>query len=538
MPFPLKNIACAGIMLLFVLVVISSAQHKRPSKNKSTVATKNIIAKRDSSKERKANGGAKQRSLEARRRAEELRRKLIEERRRREELIRQARARQMAFERGLFESTIDNIKNDQTEGEDLEIRRAAIDALGNHAGTIVVMETQTGRVLTIVNQDWGVRHSFKPCSTIKLVTAIAGLNEGIIQRSGEIAYQPFRLDLTDALAFSNNTFFQKVGVRLGLEKFVSYAKMLGLGEKTGINLPDESPGKLPYSEHNPRVYSHGDAVEVTAIQLAVMVSAITNNGKIIVPQIPRFESQKASFREIFKREISLPSYTFQGVLPGMIGAVNYGTAKTSGVSYLNVAGKTGSCIGQGSWLGLFASVAPVVNPQYTVVVITRGHRERGKVAATIAGKVYQALEKRLKQIRNYYLAKDNSQQISVPKPKVDERISILIDGGDNEEIDDIISTKNSRKKISQTVDDLIQDRGQVVDGGKASTDKKMANERKSTNDKKNEIIEKGSQDKPQNGIFKPIIIEPKKKQDTSEEQKPKVLTRPRIVKTVTNTRIL
>jgi hypothetical protein len=187
-------------------------------------------------------------------------------------------------------------------------------------------------------------------------------------------------------------------------------------------------------------------------------------------------------------------------------------------------------------LGLFASVAPVVNPQYTVVVITRGHRERGKVAATIAGKVYQALEKRLKQIRNYYLAKDNSQQISVPKPKVDEKISILIDGGDNEEIDDIISTKNLRKKTSQTVDDLLQD--QVFDSGETSTDKKMANERKSTNDKKNKIIEKGSQDKQQNGIFKPIIIEPKKKQDTSEEQKPKVLTRPRIVKTITNTRIL
>ena len=63
---------------------------------------------------------------------------------------------------------------DDPTGEDLQIRAAAVDALGNHAGTVVVMEAQTGKIVTIVNQDWAIRKSFKPCSTIKLVTATGG----------------------------------------------------------------------------------------------------------------------------------------------------------------------------------------------------------------------------------------------------------------------------------------------------------------------------------------------------------------------------
>ncbi len=65
------------------------------------------------------------------------------------------------------------------------------------------MEAQTGKVLTIVNQDWAVRDSVKPCSTIKLVTGVAGLNEGVINKeNGSIRDTPSRRDLDDALAYS------------------------------------------------------------------------------------------------------------------------------------------------------------------------------------------------------------------------------------------------------------------------------------------------------------------------------------------------
>ncbi len=118
---------------------------------------------------------AKQRAAqEARRQA------VLEEQRRRQQAIREAQARKLAFERGLRTETVENITNDNPEGEDLEVRRAAVNALGTHAGTVVVLEPQTGKVLSIVNQDWAIRKSFKPCSTIKLVTAIAGINENVI----------------------------------------------------------------------------------------------------------------------------------------------------------------------------------------------------------------------------------------------------------------------------------------------------------------------------------------------------------------------
>jgi hypothetical protein len=82
------------------------------------------------------------------------------------------------------------------------------------------------------------------------------------------------------------------------------------------------------------------------------------------------------------------------MVPGMIGAVNYGTARLAYDPTETIAGKTGTCIGQGSWLGLFTSYAPVVDPQLAVVVVTRGSGERGKVAAGIAGRIYRALDPR------------------------------------------------------------------------------------------------------------------------------------------------
>jgi penicillin-binding protein 2 len=325
----------------------------------------------------------------------------LAEKRRREQAAREARERYLAFERGLKTETQANIANDDTEGEDMEVRRAAVNALGNRAGTVVVMEPQTGKVLSIVNQEWAIRRSFKPCSTIKLVTGVAGVNEKVIGTDGNIKTRRFSLNLDDALAHSNNSYFQVAGQNIGNERMISYAKALGLGEPTGINAENETAGKLPYGNNNARIYSHGDDFEVTPLQLSVMVSALSNNGKVVVPQIPKTRAEKANFRGYLKKQIELPQESYQRVLPGMIGAVNYGTAKRAADYSMNIAGKTGSCIGQGSWVGLFASVAPVVNPRLSVVVITRGSAERGKYASEIAGKIYKSLAYRFNDGKEY-----------------------------------------------------------------------------------------------------------------------------------------
>ena len=302
------------------------------------------------------------------------------------------------------QQTIENIAFDNVEGEDLDVRRAAINALGNYAGTVVVMEAQTGKILTIINQEWAIQEGFKPCSTIKLVTGIAGLNENLINEDGDIRARKHRLKLNDALAYSNNDYFQKVGANLGSSKMIFYAKMLGLGSPTGINAENETGGQLPFGNEDARIYSHADDFEVTPLQLAVLVSAISNGGKIVVPQIPRNRYEEANFQGYMRRKLTLPKKNLLGVTTGMIGAAKYGTAR-SGVDYsLGIAGKTGSCIEKGSWVGLFASVAPIENPQYAVAVIMRGQNARGKYAAAVSGKIYEFLAKRMKQNANEHIA--------------------------------------------------------------------------------------------------------------------------------------
>lgn len=327
------------------------------------------------------------------------RRRAMAEARRRAEAARQAAiARQRAIDAGLRSEVQANIAKDSTVGEDLEVRNAAVTALGNSAGTVVVMDPKTGRVYTVVNQEWGVRRGFKPCSTIKLVTGVAGISEKVIAPIETVSDGGrYRLDLTDALAVSNNTYFQHVGGQVGFDKMVSYARELGLGEKTGINYVNESPGKVPLFKSGwavNRMSSHGDDFEVTAVQLATMVAAISNGGKLLTPHLPRNVQENAVFKTEVRRKVNIENETWKRLLPGMIGAVNYGSGRKAYRPEQTVAGKTGTCIGQGAWVGLFTSYAPVVNPRLAVVVITRGSDARRHLPAAIAGNVYRALSPR------------------------------------------------------------------------------------------------------------------------------------------------
>ncbi|MEP7077296.1 MAG: penicillin-binding transpeptidase domain-containing protein, partial [Acidobacteriota bacterium] len=206
---------------------------RRDSKKDSKKEKATARDRRDNKKDTKSK--AELRRIEAERRREEAIRRAaaLAEQRRREEAARIARERKLAFERGLRTTTVENISKDNTDGEDLRVRQAAVDALGSRAGTVVVMEAQTGKVVTIVNQDWAIRNGFKPCSTIKLVTGVAGLNENAIDGEGNVSNVRMKLD--DAIAFSNNAYFQRVGSNLGGSKMTSYARTLGLGEPTGIN---------------------------------------------------------------------------------------------------------------------------------------------------------------------------------------------------------------------------------------------------------------------------------------------------------------
>jgi cell division protein FtsI/penicillin-binding protein 2 len=262
------------------------------------------------------------------------------------------------------------------------------------------MDPNTGRVFSIVNQRMAVATGIKPCSTFKPVVALAAMREKIFGGDDvrHLRACGCEFDLDDALAYSNNEFFQQLGLQLGLDRLCQHARECGFGEPTGINLPGETAGLLPSevpSKGLGRVASHGDGIRLTAIQLASFASAIANGGSLYQPQVVK---PGHPFVPILKRQIALDPTHRRALLDGMTAAVNYGTAKKARNDFDQVAGKTGSCIEDGSWDGLFYSFSSVENPNLVVVVITRGSTSRGARAADIAGEIYEKLANRFGSI--------------------------------------------------------------------------------------------------------------------------------------------
>ncbi len=142
--------------------------------------------------------------------------------------------------------TDDITEGDVTTGEDAVVRQAAIDALGNMNGTVVAIEPTSGRILAMVNQKLALSSGAQPCSTIKLSVALAALSEGLITRETEVRLGGrSRMNLTMALAHSNNAYFEALGRQLGFTKVSSYAHQFGLGELAGYGIPGEHAAFTP-----------------------------------------------------------------------------------------------------------------------------------------------------------------------------------------------------------------------------------------------------------------------------------------------------
>jgi beta-lactamase regulating signal transducer with metallopeptidase domain/beta-lactamase class D len=285
-----------------------------------------------------------------------------------------------------------NIYGDDLTKEDLQYRKIAVDALKGHRGSAIIMNPQTGEVYTIVNQEWAFRRRWSPASIFKMVTAIAGLEENILNNSekrfGYDTESP--ANLTRAIAVSDNDYFRALGRKIGSESLIKYAKQLGFGRQTGINYDGETGGYLPAPESmkDDQLGFTGGNVEVNPLQLAVFLSAIVNGGKILVPQAVK-DGQLIVPRE--RDQISISPDTLAEVKKGLREVVKNGTGKAADISGSNVAGKTGTMINEGSGTGIFTSYSPVDNPSIVVVVALDGEHENGPLAAGVAGKIYEAL---------------------------------------------------------------------------------------------------------------------------------------------------
>jgi cell division protein FtsI/penicillin-binding protein 2 len=294
----------------------------------------------------------------------------------------------------------DIFAGDVTTGEDPVVRQAAIDALGDMNGTAVVIDPSNGRILAMVNQKLALSSGAQPCSTIKLSVALAALSEKLITKETEVRLGGrSHMNLTMALAHSNNAYFEALGRQLGFERVHQYARQFGLGELAGYNIPGEQLGIYPDEEISAKLggvgkmCSFGEGVSVTPLQLGALVSAIANGGTLYLLQHPTTPEDIANFQPLVKRQLNI-AHVLPEISDGMAGAVSYGTARSLQLNFTEeeVLGKTGTCSHEGTRFGWFGSYAKTNVGHIVVVVFLEGGRPTfGPKAAEIAGRMYRNL---------------------------------------------------------------------------------------------------------------------------------------------------
>jgi penicillin-binding protein 2 len=307
------------------------------------------------------------------------------------------------FTASSFTDTNNLTAGDVTEGEDPVVRAAAIQALGNMNGTALAIDPSSGRILAMVNQHLALSSGAEPCSTIKVAVALAALKEGLIKADTPVNLGGhYSLDLTHALAKSVNLYFEVLGRAMGFERVKHYANEFGLGELAGYNIAGEQLGvypdvELPESQGGVgRMCSFGESISMTPLQLGALVSAIANGGTLYYLQHPTTQAQVAAFEPKVKRLLDI-SDVIPEILPGMQGAVNFGTARSLHANFMSfpVFGKTGTCSNNGTRFGWFVSYGDAPTGRIVTVIFLEGGKPTfGPKAAELTGEFYRAMYER------------------------------------------------------------------------------------------------------------------------------------------------
>ncbi len=256
-----------------------------------------------------------------------------------------------------------------------------------------------------------IQGMYPPGSIFKLITAIGALEEGwnpnkeiycggVMKIAGRNFYCWKRsghgdLNLIEGIENSCNIQFYTLGGYLGPNKLYKYAKLFGLGEKTGIALPNEKKGLLPNPTWKKKrlkeIWYPGDTANmsigqgftlVTPLQILNLVNIIINNGKVYVPQIIKTDKPK------LKRKINIEKKNFEIVKRGMKLVVERGTARASKLKEISYAGKTGTAQNpHGEPHSWFAGFAPYKDPEISFVVLVENGGEGSEAAAPIAKEI-------------------------------------------------------------------------------------------------------------------------------------------------------
>jgi SpoIID/LytB domain protein len=244
------------------------------------------------------------------------------------------------------------------ESLDTALENAAVKAMGDREGAIIVMDPQTGRLRAMVNPRLAFEQAFPPGSAIKPFTALAAMRAGLIDAEsrtacrGRYARDGFQIvcshpksntafNLGQALAYSCNYYFASLAERLSESAFDSVLLSFGFGSRTGVGAGGEAAGSLPRGEWRTSIaLGEGGSLLVTPIQFITAYAALVNGGRLYRPQ----RAGPAGFVPRQASAVNVAPAHLSRLIEGMRGAVKYGTAAPADLASLPVYvfGKTGT----------------------------------------------------------------------------------------------------------------------------------------------------------------------------------------------------
>ncbi|HTV15998.1 MAG TPA: penicillin-binding protein 2 [Acidobacteriaceae bacterium] len=371
---------------------------------------------------------------------------------------------------------------------DLDIQRAAENAMGNHNGAVIAMDPHTGEILAMVSRpifdpnefsvrisrdEWNklitdpahplmnkaIQAQLAPGSTFKVIMSYAGLEENVAQnfridcQGGANLFGHFyacdkhhgEVDIEHGIAWSCDTYFYNLAVRLGIDTIAKYAHAVGIGVKTGVDLPNEASGTMPSTEWKLRTFHEkwyaGEvvsvgigqgAVTVTPIQLARALGGLASGGVLRRPHVVFPSELSSDMLQAVHDEypgsgdatVPLSPANWEIITDGMWNAVNGpgGTAFASHLTGIDFAGKTGTAevvnhsagvksLGSGNeranaW---FVGIAPRRNPDIIVVVLNEHGGWGAEAAAPIAARVIEAYVDKQRRLNHNLVAQDQKK---------------------------------------------------------------------------------------------------------------------------------
>jgi penicillin-binding protein 2 len=274
--------------------------------------------------------------------------------------------------------------------------------------------------------DRAIQGVYPPGSTFKVVTMLAALRTGVATPDTRLAPCGGRyeyggrsfgcwkkeghgsLDFIEALQNSCDVYFYQIGLRLGLDPLEHTARELGLGERTGIDLPQEKRGLIPSAAWYDRRWGAGKwrkglllnlaigqgELLLTPLQLAMMLGEVAMSGRPLRPHVVKQVRGVAGYREPHsdRARLDASDRTWAALHRALELVVEAGTATSARVKGLEVAGKTGTAQNpHGKDHALFACYAPADNPSIVLAYVVENSGHGGSVAAPLAGRVLAKL---------------------------------------------------------------------------------------------------------------------------------------------------